>query len=240
MTTSAPIVDCRTDAAAGGHSPASRGSAPYYQHGLVTIYLSPAEELLESLPACDLLLTDPPYPDYEKGWEIPDVSWVLGNIRAKKKLIFWPCLLAPPLPAPKAEHIWEKPNGRSAHWYEKIYGYGSVQARSKIYRVAAILPNYSQYAAECVNHPCQKPLKLIRKLIQETAPTCITDCFMGSGTTLVAAKEAGIPCIGIDSREEYCEQAAKRLSQEQLNLAQNGKASDAAGRMQKEDENARK
>ena len=27
MTTSAPIVDCRTDAAAGGHSPASRGSA---------------------------------------------------------------------------------------------------------------------------------------------------------------------------------------------------------------------
>ena len=29
MTTSAPIVDCRTDAAAGGHSPASRGSANF-------------------------------------------------------------------------------------------------------------------------------------------------------------------------------------------------------------------
>lgn len=63
-------------------------------------------------------------------------------------------------------------------------------------------------------HPTQKPLSLMRWSIERSgAPSSavILDPFMGSGTTLVAAKELGRRAIGIEIEERYCEIAAKRL-----------------------------
>jgi len=67
-------------------------------------------------------------------------------------------------------------------------------------------------------HPTGKPLKLMQMLVNDfTEPgQLILDPFMGSGTTLLAAKNLGRKAIGIEIEEKYCEIAARRLRQETL------------------------
>lgn len=70
-------------------------------------------------------------------------------------------------------------------------------------------------------HPTQKPMALIHSMINRfTDPSdMILDLFLGSGTTLRAAKDLGRRAIGIEIEEKYCEIAARRLQQEVLTLA---------------------
>lgn len=64
-------------------------------------------------------------------------------------------------------------------------------------------------------HVAQKPESVMRWALGVVPPgALVLDPFMGSGTTLKAAKEYGCPAIGIDSDERYCEIAARRLAQE--------------------------
>ena len=71
------------------------------------------------------------------------------------------------------------------------------------------------------NHPTVKPSDLMRWLCMLTkTPTggTVLDPFMGSGSTIFAAKESGRPSIGIDIDEHYCEVAANRCAQGVLDL----------------------
>ena len=69
-------------------------------------------------------------------------------------------------------------------------------------------------------HPNEKPIGLIGKFVLLTTEEkdLVLDPFMGSGTTLRAAKDLGRRAIGIEIEERYCEIAARRLEQEVLAL----------------------
>jgi site-specific DNA-methyltransferase (adenine-specific) len=69
-------------------------------------------------------------------------------------------------------------------------------------------------------HQTRKPLALMKQLVSlfTNPDQLILDAFMGSGTTLVAAKALGRRAIGIDDQEIYCELAANRLRQSVLNF----------------------
>ena len=66
---------------------------------------------------------------------------------------------------------------------------------------------------ENTDHPTQKPEKLVAKIIlSSTRPgDAVFDPFAGSGTTAVVAKKLGRRFVAIESDEEYCMLAAKRL-----------------------------
>lgn len=67
-------------------------------------------------------------------------------------------------------------------------------------------------------HPTQKPLSLLHSFVEMfTDPgDLIIDPYMGSGTTLRAAKNLGRRCIGIEQDERHCTTAAHRCAQEVL------------------------
>ena len=68
-------------------------------------------------------------------------------------------------------------------------------------------------------HPTQKPVELVKTLLSYSRPSAVISPFCGSGTDMIAAKEMGLPGIGMEVDEAHCEQAAKRLSQEVLQFA---------------------
>jgi site-specific DNA-methyltransferase (adenine-specific) len=111
------------------------------------------------------------------------------------------CHTAPPCPvAPRDERIWIfSENGICGLRFET-----SVWDEP-------IIPTW-----EIKHHKNEKPLALMSRLVSWLNAESVIDPFMGSGTTLVAAKKLGRTAAGIDICEKYCEIAAKRLAQEVL------------------------
>ena len=67
-------------------------------------------------------------------------------------------------------------------------------------------------------HPAPFPVTLPKMAMNATHPGLVLDPFMGSGTTLRAAKDLGRRAVGIELDERYCEIAASRLSQQSLDF----------------------
>lgn len=89
-------------------------------------------------------------------------------------------------------------------------GEGRLAARL---RRGSILTHQRPHAAGIKNHPTEKPVPLLRELIESSScfGETVLDPFAGSGSTLVAATLEGRKSVGIELDERYCETAAKRL-----------------------------
>ncbi len=70
-------------------------------------------------------------------------------------------------------------------------------------------------------HPTQKPLALIGELIRKHSDEgdTVLDCFAGSGTTAVAARNLGRRFVGCELSEEYYEKAVERLGSSEIQMS---------------------
>ena len=71
---------------------------------------------------------------------------------------------------------------------------------------------------ETMLHPSQKPLSVVRHLVQCIAPKggVVLDGFAGSGTTAVACRLEDRQFVAVEVNEEYCGVARKRLAAERI------------------------
>lgn len=87
--------------------------------------------------------------------------------------------------------------------------YGSYETKAKYY-----ISNINKEDKEKYLHPTIKPLEIVKNhLVNSTKENdLILDCFCGSGTTCVAAKETGRRFIGIEIDPKYHKIAVDRLN----------------------------
>ena len=150
--------------------------------------------------------------------------WVNHKTRYRDRVGIHPLHLFSGWPV-YSEVVWDRGgsitlNARKfAPSHEFIYGFGEPHwwddTRNTMMTVWRVGPERG-----VDGHPCPFPVEIASRCISASCPPdgTVLDPFMGSGTTLVAAKNLGRKAIGIEIEERYCEIAAKRLAQEVMPL----------------------
>lgn len=210
---------------------------PYYhdERSGITIYHGDCREILPHLPKVDLVLTDPPYGinyqsarriDWQRKEKIQGDNkfpmWIFDELKPSVALMVW-CRWDQmrDFPKPKSFIAWDKGNhsmGDLKHEFgrrwEAVAFYPGPSHEFTKRPADLIIAN--RVNPSDLEHPNEKPVEALTPLIQCHVGETILDPFMGSGTTLRAAKDLGRKAIGIEIEEKYCEIAVKRLSQEVL------------------------
>lgn len=195
---------------------------PYYDHAGIQIFNADCRDILPQLEPVDLVLTDPPYGIGKAEWDREWLDWcVTACLDAGQALCILPGLwnLDKCIRDMGSAYKWiiagHNKNGMTygaigfGNWIPAVLAgdikHGGMDAFDFTVGKEAKYP-----------HPDQKPLMFIRQLIKRLteADQTILDPFVGSGTTLVAAKEFGIKAIGIEIDEQSAEIAVNRLEQE--------------------------
>jgi DNA modification methylase len=230
---SAPTTsDCNQYAArAHGSSLQRLVIQPFYDVDGITIYCGDCREIVPLLGRFDLLLTDPPYGLGEGTWDTnakgPKRQWRLHH-----EQMGWDAEVADVsalLPVADKQIIWgghlmNLPTQRAWLVWNKIVrnfssGVCELAWTNLDCPIDAFDYSHGQLATEGKQHPTQKPLKLMAWCIGKAGKVqTILDPYMGSGTTLRAAKDLGLRAVGIEVNETYCRQAVARLAQGVLRL----------------------
>ena len=188
------------------------------------------------IETADAVVADPPYnygkkygvhndsmprPEYEK-W---CAEWFSLSRGLAKRLVVFPGSgnldIWFKIAKPSAVGIWYKPGNAAStvigwnDWEPWLYWSGGENGPLG---GSDVLKASIGAQSDTGDHPCPKPIALMGKLLRKLRAGSVIDPFMGSGTTIVAAKAMGICATGIEIEERYCEIAARRLSQEVLDL----------------------
>jgi len=169
----------------------------------------------------DVVVTDPPYPSPTGLFAEHLTDGIAGLYLASKKtkkhvVFFWTPLVDPPRPPPgwfhTATHIWHKPDGKTSITYELIIVW-SRDYKRQAHRVYSIPILDYRTLKDWKQHPTQKPLKLLRYLVEDysTEGDVVLDPFGGTGTTAVAAKQLKRHYLCIETNTEYAMFATQRL-----------------------------
>lgn len=206
---------------------------PYYSDAAVTIYHGDCREVIERIKG-DALVTDPPYGvefvgkrtkrlDPNGGYDTGDSTIgpevVAGYLPfVKRAAVFTGTRIMHLYPAPADMGCVYCPSGAGrGPWgfacFNPILFYGTNPTNHLGQKPASIISSAKAGASE---HPCPKPLEWMTWLVSLASleAETVIDPFMGSGTTLRAAKDLGRRAVGIEISERYCEIAAKRMAQE--------------------------
>lgn len=200
------------------------GPTPYYEDASCVIYHGDCRELMRAGVAAPLVVTDPPYGVHKAAWDdsLPLDALELASFGSDAMAIM-----------PGVWNIGAMPARLGAHhyrWTLSAYlkngmtngavGFGNwipclLYSRdgTSLYKQDGDCKSFVIGTEDKPDHPSPKPYRVMTWILSRLPEGTVLDPFMGSGTTLVAAKQLGRKAIGIELEERYCELAVERLAQ---------------------------
>lgn len=209
---------------------------PYYEHAGITIYHGDCREVLPGLSGPNVCIVDPVWPNAHPdliGASDPQGLWnaaLAAMPTAVDRLVVWlgcqsdPRFLATVperLPFLRAQYLRRAVpsyNGRCLVSGDFVYAFGTWPDSRDGARVIPGECSATSIATRKKAHPCARNEDHARWIVGwwTSDGDIVVDPFMGTGTTLIAAKNAGRQAVGIEVDERFCEMSAKGLAQETL------------------------
>jgi site-specific DNA-methyltransferase (adenine-specific) len=197
--------------------------------GDATLYLGDCRTIVPHLGTVDTVVTDPPY-----GMGFRSNHRTIKHDAIAFDTEEWPLQLAVSLPVEHSRYVfcrWDNlagvPKPRSlVTWVKNNWSMGDLEhEHARQTEVALFYPGPTHFfpkgrptdvirapRTDNEHHPTEKPVQLMRAIIEWTSGT-ILDPFMGSGTTGVAAIKLGRKFIGIEIDPGYFDIACRRIEQ---------------------------
>lgn len=211
--------------------------------GDATLILGDCREVLPTLPRVDAVVSDPPYGIALKAtmrkaptWKYsrrkaraPELSRIAGDdapfdpspfLLGEEQIFFGAYAFYSRLPDGGSWIVWDKKCGQFESWTGADCDliWWSRGGAPRIHRQMWMGTSREHHRGGAAtqppsNHPTEKPVLLMVKLVERTAARTILDPFMGSGTTGVACIKLGRKFIGIEIEPKYFDIACRRIEE---------------------------
>ena len=223
-----------------GHILGDLAREAYYREPAAIIFNADCLEILPRLPKVDLVLTDPPF-NHGKDFandnmnDADYLSWIdniykqIYFVMADDSAIISECAKRHLIPILNIlskyytyehqiinHHTNDMRRGKMGWSKYSIFLWFGKGKSKKRYCYGDLLKTTIVSNKKEFSHPSPKVIECYKRIIDlfSDKNQTILDTFLGSGTSIIAAKNLGRKCIGIEIKKKYCDIAIKRLRQE--------------------------